>query len=225
MIIGNGFIATSIKNIDDEKILFYCAGVSNSHETSKKEFDKEVTLLKSSLKNNLGVKVVYFSSIANYLTNKSYYKHKKNIEKIIINSNRQYIIIRLAQVIGRDAPVNSFFPNMVNHIKKSIPIAVYDSYRSLLDIDDLCKIVNHLILSEYDGIIDIKYVELLRVMDILSLISQNLNIPFIVREKVKFNFNIEKNNNIVNNILNILNIGGNGYTEKIIKKYIGESKY
>jgi hypothetical protein len=49
MIIGNGLIAKSLKNIDSKDHLYFASGVSNSLETRSSEFEREFSLLKNNI--------------------------------------------------------------------------------------------------------------------------------------------------------------------------------
>ena len=61
MVIGNGLIASAFeryKNNDD--IIIFASGVSNSQETSELAFNREINLMKRYL--NLDKKLIYFST-------------------------------------------------------------------------------------------------------------------------------------------------------------------
>ena len=46
MIVGNGLIAKALQKIDAPEMVFFASGVSNSLETNKTAFEREVNLLK-----------------------------------------------------------------------------------------------------------------------------------------------------------------------------------
>ena len=59
MIIGNGIIANSLKQIDSENTLFFASGVSNSLETRTAEFEREFTLVQKNISENPDKNFVY----------------------------------------------------------------------------------------------------------------------------------------------------------------------
>jgi len=75
MIIGNGLIGTEMKKIDIDDILFFCSGVSDSTETLKKLFQREIDLFDDITKNFEYDKIIYFGSLP-YLNNKIFLNHK-----------------------------------------------------------------------------------------------------------------------------------------------------
>jgi hypothetical protein len=46
MIIGNGMIANNLSKIDNDNVLFFASGVSNSLCNDENEFEREIKLLK-----------------------------------------------------------------------------------------------------------------------------------------------------------------------------------
>ena len=66
MIIGNGQLAKAFMNSDLEHkdLCIFASGVSNSNCTDPKEFERERDLLKVTLSENPGKKLIYFSSCA-----------------------------------------------------------------------------------------------------------------------------------------------------------------
>ena len=65
MIIGNGLLANSIKEIDTDNVLFFASGVSNSLETRKDAFLREENLLVNHTLNQKN-KFIYFSTCSIY---------------------------------------------------------------------------------------------------------------------------------------------------------------
>ncbi len=62
MIIGNGLIANLFKNNDEEKVIFFASGVSNSLETDKSAFLREENLIRKTLEENPENAFIYFST-------------------------------------------------------------------------------------------------------------------------------------------------------------------
>ncbi len=143
MIIGNGLIANSLKNIDSEDHLFFASGVSNSLETRNSEFEREFTLLKNTLENNNGSKFIYFSTLSvNDLSKQEslYVLHKLEIEDYIKNNCEKYLILRIGNIVGKGGNPNTLFNFLKNQITNDIQFTVHNKARRLLlDIDDISK--------------------------------------------------------------------------------------
>lgn len=226
MVIGNGMIAKSMSNIDSDKIIFFCSGVSNSKEQDAEEFDREKNLiLKYSNTNN---QFIYFSSyflnFNNYVIDSKYYKHKLNMEEVIKNNFKKYLIFRLPQVVGNSNNPNTLMNHLFNNLINDKVITIYkNSKRNLLDVDDLIKFVKYAIDNNVFN------------NEIINIISTfNYDIEEIVKEfeivldrKAKKEI-IDSNNNNFDilisskclNIFKVLGIDFNSeYLNKIINKY------
>lgn len=220
MIIGNGLIGTEMKKIDIDDILFFCSGVSDSTETLKKLFQREIDLFDDITKNFEYDKIIYFGSLP-YLNNKIFLNHKENVENKIKTLNKKYIIIRAPTVVGKTGNPNNLIPLFVNSIKNSLPVNIHETFRSVLDVSDLKRIVEYLILDKFNGEININYADLTRIEDILFMLSKILKRKLNINNHVKKSdkFIINKNDDYVIKILQNLSIGGVGYTERVLRKY------
>ena len=220
MIIGNGLVGTEMKKIDFDDILFFCSGVSDSTVTSQKLFQREIDLLNSITKNFEYDKIIYFGSLP-YLNNKIFLEHKENVENKIKALNKKYIIARVPRVVGKTGNSNNLIPLFVNSIKNSLPVNIHETFRSILDVSDLRRIVEYLILDKFNGEIDINYIELIRPESLLDIISK------ILKRAPKINkyteesdrFVVNQNNEYVIHLLRELSIGEVGYTKKVLEKY------
>ena len=145
-VIGSGFIAKKfkkyIKFIKKNNVIVYAAGISNSLERNKKNLSKEIKKLKKFLDHNRK-KIIYISTYSvndNSRISKPYVKNKIKIEKIIQKISKEYLIIRLPEIIGRNKNprtlTNFFFNNIIANKKFIVHKNVQ---RNLLDIDDAIK--------------------------------------------------------------------------------------
>ena len=67
MIIGNGLLAQAFSEYNNnDEILIFASGVSNSLEEKESEFDREAKLLKSVITNYPDKTMVYFSTCSVY---------------------------------------------------------------------------------------------------------------------------------------------------------------
>jgi len=219
MIIGNGLVATEMKKIDIDSILFFCSGVSDSTVTSQKLFQREIDLFDVT-KNFEYDKIIYFGSLPN-LSNKIFLEHKGNVENKIKALNKKYIIVRSPNLIGNTGHHNNLIPYWVNCVKKSLPVNIYETFRSILDVSDLRRIVEYLLLDGFNGEIDINYIELIRPESLLYMISKILKMTPKISKYVRVSdkFIINRNNDYVTHLLRELSIGEVGYTKKVLEKY------
>ena len=128
-IIGKGFIAKNLlkinSTINQNGMIVYAAGISNSQTKSKKQFVKEIKLFKNFTKKNYKSKIMYISTadVSNNLKNRTkYVKNKIKIEKIIKKNFNHFIILRIPQLIGKSSNKNTlinFFYNKIKEKKKN----------------------------------------------------------------------------------------------------------
>ncbi|WP_426275564.1 hypothetical protein ACN9MN_13090 [Chryseobacterium sp. S-02] len=161
MIVGNGLIAKSLKNIDSENTLFFASGVSNSLETKDFEFQREFDLLKKNIEQHSDMLFIYFSTLS--INDKSkadsfYVQHKKKIEEYIQNHSKQFTILRIGNIVGRGGNPNTLFNYLKHQIAQNAEFVLHTKARRLLvdieDISEFIRISNHNIQNK---IIDFSY--------------------------------------------------------------------
>ncbi|SIS96711.1 hypothetical protein SAMN05421786_103462 [Chryseobacterium ureilyticum] len=152
MIIGNGLIANSLKSIDSKDYLFFASGVSNSLETRSSEFEREFSLLKNTLENSSGVKLIYFSTLSikdQSKQNSLYVFHKLAMEEYIKNNSESYLILRIGNIVGKGGNPNTLFNYLKSQIINNNQFVVHNKARRLLiDMDDITlflKLNGHLL--------------------------------------------------------------------------------
>ncbi|SDI57244.1 NAD-dependent epimerase/dehydratase family protein [Chryseobacterium jejuense] len=143
MIIGNGLIANSLKDIDSEDNIFFASGVSNSLETRSSEFEREFTLLKNTLENTGDRKLIYFSTLSvndQSKQNSHYVLHKLAMENYIKKNSDNYLILRIGNIVGKGGNPNTLFNYLNNQITNTHKFTVHNKARRLLiDMDDITK--------------------------------------------------------------------------------------
>ena len=218
MVIGNGLLASAFSDYQhDDRYVIFASGVSNSSETDEVQFVMEEKLLRSTLRENKEKHIIYFTSFIYF---KKYGIHKMLMEDIIQMSGVSYTILKLSQVIGRGGNPANLFNYLVNNIKNGQVINVYnDTYRSLIDVEDVRRIVDF-VRNKYIYV-SFPYVEKLLIKDIVLLISKALNKNPMINFVDSQGFYYPDRTLLVDYILEELNITPEGYTERIINKYIG----
>lgn len=143
MIIGNGLIANSLKNIDSKDHLYFASGVSNSLETRSSEFEREFSLLKNNVTSHKENKLFYFSTLSvNDLSKQQspYVLHKLEIENFIKENCKNYIILRIGNIVGNGGNPNTLFNFLKTQIMHGNNFLLHQKARRLLlDIDDTTK--------------------------------------------------------------------------------------
>ena len=225
MIIGNGLIAKAFLALEQNKDILICAaGVSNSAEISNDEFHKEMTLIKKAI--NLNKKIIYFSTMSINQAKENYSPyicHKIEMEKLVKQS-KKFIIYRVPQIVGNSN--NSF--TLLNFISQKIKARTYftvwkDSFRSLIDVSDLFKVVNYsanLLPSNFDNkILNMYNHNLISVEEIVRIFEDLYGIKGdydVIEKKENISYSNQSN-------LNLFQDAGvefdNSYNLRVIHKY------
>ena len=177
MIVGNGLIASLFTECDQENIIFFASGVSNSLETKKEEFLREENLIKKTIIENPNKVFIYFSTCSIYDSSKvesQYVLHKLKMEQIIIQLCPQYLILRLSNAVGNGGNPNLLMNYLVRSVKNNEIINVHTkATRNLIDVEDIKNITNQLIDKQYfNKIINIAYPENYTIIEILEIMEK-----------------------------------------------------
>ena len=176
MIVGNGLIASLFTECDQENIIFFASGVSNSLETKKEEFLREENLIKKTITENLNKVFIYFSTCSIYDSSKAdsqYVLHKLKMEQIITQLCSQYLILRLSNAVGNGGNPNLLINYLVRSVKNSETINVHTkATRNFIDTEDIKNIVIQLIKNKnFNKIINIAYPENYTIIEILEILE------------------------------------------------------
>ena len=222
-IIGKGMIAEAFLKSASNNCIFFCSGVSNSKETRRAEFVREIELFNKTIKNKT---VIYFSSYIAESAATPYALHKKNMENIIENTCDKYLIIRLPGVVGltKNNTLISYFIKMILN-NKVIKIEK-DARRHLIDVEDVVRITDYLITNNcYNKSISIGSKSSISPLELIRLISNELNIKQIKYELCDGGTNQYSNINFIESILPKKDaIMHKSYNDKLIKKYSKDIK-
>ncbi len=185
MLIGNGMMAKQFaKYKDNNDVLIFASGVSNSKETQVSEFEREFTLLHETITNNSEKHFVYFGTSSMYdpmARNSPYVLHKLAMEQYVIENCKSYNIFRISQVIGR---ANN--PTLVNFIVNNI---IYDkefdvwerATRNLIALDDVYKIIDYILVNNLNNnqIVNIANSHNISIVDFINVVED------VIRKKSK----------------------------------------
>lgn len=123
MVIGHGDIASVLPDQDD--LLFFASGVSNSQETRESQYEREVNLL---LEQDPTSHLVYFSSLSVFYGVTRYIDHKRTMEHIVDREFDKSTIVRIGNITWGDNP-----HTLINHLKANPEAEIRDEYRYLVD--------------------------------------------------------------------------------------------
>ena len=180
MIVGNGMLAQAFNEYNNNnRIVIFASGVSNSSEKEEQAFQREIDLVKRIISKNKDKLFIYFSTCSMYdplSKDTSYVQHKLQIEKMISSQSDNFLILRVSQVFGRskNATLLNFLFEKIEHEKQ------FDlwknSNRNIISLNDIVRITNQLIKEEkYNQIFHIANKVYIDIPDLIQLIEKVLN--------------------------------------------------
>lgn len=224
MVIGNGLIANAFTRFkEDDSVVIFASGVSNSSLTYADEFEREKTLLREYLSKKK--KLVYFSTCSladKSLSSSQYILHKNEIEKLIQNSHDSYIIFRLPIIVGKSENPHTLTNFFYNRIITNQPFQAYaNSCRYLIDIEDAVKIISLILEKNYFNkeIINVTFNNRIKVTELIKIFEMLLGMPANY-ELVNKGSCYEVDNSKVKGVLDQMNFKiDEKYNFNLIQKY------
>ncbi len=226
MVIGKGLIGQKFESYkNNQEIIIFASGVSNSKNTDEYDYQRESNLLKKTIRENSNKTLIYFSTCSVYdeSENKSTYViHKKEIEDYIQKNHKNYYIFRVSNLVGVTKNKNTVLNYFFEQFKTGKHFQLWaNAMRNLIDIDDMKLIVDSVIS---DPVLKNK------IINIANPISNNVKdivkaIEDITTLKAKYSL-IEKGINFKIDISDILPVikklhinFGENYLQDLIQKY------
>lgn len=225
MVVGHGLMAQAFsKYAEDDSLIIFASGVSNSLETKESEFARERKLLFSCLNDFSKKRFIYFGTCSIYdhsLNNTPYIAHKKNLEKLIRSTHKNYLIIRLPNIAGKGGNENTLINYLVNAVKNNLPIKVWvNSSRNILSQEDVGFIVQKILDGNFvNQVINVANPNSYLVIDILNTIEDYLNKEAIKQNIIKgetYSIDINDTRKIILSLKKDYSIR---YLKRILEKY------
>lgn len=150
MIVGNGLLARAFSNAfrEDDSIIVFASGVSNSRESRIEAFARERELLNTALEKRKFL--IYFSTCSIHdpdLAGSPYTRHKLEMENLALGMG-EVAIFRLPQVVGHTTNPHTLTNYLHHQISTRAQFHVWrHARRNLIDVSDVASIVTHLIRS------------------------------------------------------------------------------
>ena len=150
MVIGNGMIAKEFESyFNNEGIIIFASGVSDSTNTNKAAFEREKKLVTDIIKTSMGKLLVYFSTCSIYdpsMQDSAYVQHKIKMENFIRDNHAPYIIFRLTNPIGKTNNTHTVVNYFINNIIENNKFTVWkNASRNIIDIDDMYLLCNEIL--------------------------------------------------------------------------------
>ncbi|MFD2920056.1 NAD-dependent epimerase/dehydratase family protein [Terrimonas rubra] len=153
MVIGNGLVAHGFEMYqNNDQVVVFASGVSNSNNTDRAAFDRETDLLNDTLSGLQTQLVIYISTCSIYdpsMQASLYVHHKLAMEKLVADKADNYYIFRVPNLAGHTSNPHTTLNFLFNHIVQGIPFHIWkNASRNIIDIEDAVRICNHFISSD-----------------------------------------------------------------------------
>ena len=227
MIIGNGLIASACSRHfgDNQNVIAFASGVSNSRENRSEAFLREKQMLIEALRRPQ--MLLYFSTCSvedPELRNTAYVVHKLEMEALV-QSAADYSIFRLPQVVGKAPNPNTLTNFICQKILDGTHFQVWrHAKRNLIDVEDVALICSYLVQSSrannrivsIASPFDVSVTQLVSIFELVLGVKANYSfieaggtylidtsVAFDVARKIGLNFS-------------------DVYVERLIRKYYGK---
>lgn len=226
MILGNGLIAKSFASFfgEDQDVIVFATGVSNSREIQSEAFLRESSLLRAALR--LKKKLIYFSTCSiedPQLQGAPYVLHKVEMEALVSECNGN-CIFRLPQVVGKTSNPYTLANYLHHQILTESSFQIWQhAKRNLIDVDDLAVIVNCLVRSE----VELKGAKNIATPFSVSILQLVKIFELILKKKANYTLvdsggSYPIDSTLTQQIASKIGISfDSGYIERLIRKYYG----
>lgn len=226
MVIGNGLIANKFMNYtEDETIVIFASGVSNSKETDDESYKREFNLLRQTLSDYAETILVYFSTCSiddPDLATAPYVIHKKKIEEYIRENAERYYIFRVSNLAGISNNPYTLLNYFIFHIISGHTINIWkNAHRNIIGIDDMYGIINYILKEgkKINTITNIANTKNYSISYIIRYIEEHLN-KKAIKKKINKGTDYKIDVSAVEPIINKLNIQfDDNYLPTLLKNY------
>ncbi len=180
MIVGRGMLASAFRTYNNnERVLIFASGVSNSRETTSTAFEREFNLIKHTINIHPDKLFVYFSTCSMYdpdAKETPYVKHKMEMESYIKQNTKEFLILRVSQILGKSQST-TLVNFLLDCIENNKHFELWEnSNRNLIALDDVVSIAKKLIDKpvHHNSVYHIANRNYIDVLDLVQLL-ENLN--------------------------------------------------
>lgn len=150
MVIGSGIIANRFIDYSRQAGYVIFAGhVNDSFIQNEDAIQEEELQVKAALSEHAGSFFVYFSSCSLQYPDVArtvYVQHKLRMEALVRNSAKQFLIVRLPQLLGLANAQSGVVPYLVDAISTGKKFTLWkNASRNIIDIDDVHELVGEVL--------------------------------------------------------------------------------
>ena len=144
MVLGNGMIASALKKVDMQDVLFAGSGLSNLKGADPDERLRERNLIQEQVLLHPDKIFVYISSysIDDHCpaNNTPYLAHKVQMENLVKRLARRYLIFRTSNVVGNSRQPGNLMNFICAHLQSHETFDIWtNTSRNLIDVTDLAS--------------------------------------------------------------------------------------
>ena len=114
-----------------------------------------------------------------------YAKLKMKSENYIRKNYKNYTILRVFNVYGKNQPKGYFIPDVINKIKKKNEIKINKSVRDFIHVKEVSRIINYVIKKNINGVINIGTGKGVRLEFLVKQITKKLKTKTLLRTSKK----------------------------------------
>lgn len=164
-IIGRGFLARHLAGIagDHDGVVALAAGVSCAAGTSPADFAREAALVTrvAARCRDSGERLLFFSTASTGMYGAGghgredepvapispYGRHKHELERVVTGSGADYLVARLAHVVGPAQPPHQLIPALMEQILRGQVVLHVGAKRDIIDVIDVVGILSRLLTA------------------------------------------------------------------------------
>ena len=210
---------------DNDDIIIFASGVSNSKDRIEENFLREYTLLDKTIKDHPGKALVYFSTCSvedEDLKSAPYVVHKKSVEKFIEQNAAKYYLFRISNLAGISNNPYTLLNYFIFNILQNNTLTVWkNAYRNIIGIDDMYSIADYILRQKgwMNTTINIANPKNYSVPFIIDRIEEHLH-KKAVRNEIEKGDNYDIDIALTEPVIKKLNIHFNDdYLASLLKKY------
>ena len=151
-VIGGGLLARSMSQLPFSRdCLVLASGVADSGEQRLSAFEREVDVVRTSIRAHPESRALYFSTCSVVQQRQTpYTRHKLNMESIVAAEASSFQIYRLPQVVGvtRNLTLVSYFVDALLRRRRLTVQSL--ARRNLLGASDVGRLVHHLVENDVE---------------------------------------------------------------------------
>ena len=140
-------IAKALMEVDRPEVVFFASGLSNAKGADVAARLRETNLIEATITEHPDKLFVYISSYSisdsDPGLNTPYLTHKANMERLIAQKAKLYLILRTSNIVGKSRQAGNLMNFIYNNLKEGNPFDIWTkTSRNLLDVQDLATMAS-----------------------------------------------------------------------------------